>query len=233
MRIFSLRNALTSTLLLGAVSVVVSTINSPAFSVEKYQSRLNSLLLHKNDLYLPSRLVLGETAKFTVKAAPGSKVKLFISTSGEGYSLSEGTLLRVGKDAQLVEGTVPSNGVLQLQMEMPKEESLAGQYLYIDAVAGPTDEELKPVDLVDSTGRRTGENTLAIVKPNELGGPNVAPNMPGISPQMFNQLTQMGSMAKDDPRRKLLDNGDIDQTRQFDKNPFINRGAMPGLSPQQ
>jgi hypothetical protein len=227
----SFQSTLVLTVLLGLLFSPVVLITAPeALAAEKYQSRLNSLLIHKNDLYLPSRLVLGETARFTVKAAPGSKVKLFISTSGDGYSLPGGTLLRVGSDAQVVEGTVPSNGVLQLQMDMPKDESLADRYLYIDAVAGPSDDELKPIDLVDSTGRRTGDNTLAIVRPNELGGPNVAPNLPGVSPQVFNQLTQMGSMGKDDPRRKLLDNGDINQNRAIDKNPFVNRGAIPGLS---
>jgi hypothetical protein len=205
---------------------------SSALSAEKYQSRLNSLLIHKNDLYLPSRLVLGETAKFTVKAPPGSKVKLFISTSGDGYSLPSGTLLRVGKDAQEIDGVVPGNGILELQMDMPKNESLADQYLYIDAVAGPTDEELRPIDLVDSTGRRTGDNTLAIMKPSELGGPSVNPNIPGISPQVFSQLSQMGSLSKDDPRRQMLDNGAINQNRAIDKNPFINRGGVSGLGGQ-
>jgi hypothetical protein len=212
-----------------AVAVLMIAPSTQAFAAEKYQSRLNSLLIHKNDLYLPSRLVLGETAKFTVKAAPGSKVKLFISTSGEGYSLPSGTLLRVGKDAQEIDGVVPANGILELQMDMPKNEGLADQYLYIDAVAGATDEELKSIDLVDSTGRRTGDNTLAIMKPNELGGPGINPNIPGISPQVFNQLSQMGGMSKDDPRRQLLDNGSINQNRAIDKNPFINRGGVNGL----
>lgn len=214
-----------------ALTLVIGTgVFSQAANAEKYQSRLNSLLLKKNDVYLPSRLVLGEEARFVIKAPAGSKVKVFLSSKAEGYILPNGTPLRVGEEVQELSGIVPESGVLQLQMEMPKDPELEGKVVYVDAVAGPSDEELAPIDLVDPTGRRTTENVLAIVKPTERGGPSVMPTLPGLSPQLFNQLTTMTDVyAKGGDKKQLLDDGDINRDRQIDQNPFINRGIQPGV----
>lgn len=203
----------------------------PAARAEKYQSRLGSLLLKKSDLYLPTRLVMGEEASFIVKAQPGHHVKLLISAENAGYTLPDGTPLRVGKDVQELIGVIPENGILELKLEMPKDAGLEGQTVYVEAVAGPSDESLNPIDIVDPTGRRTDQNMLVIVKPSEKGGPSVLPSMPGMSPQVFQQLTTMSEIYtnKDDARRQLLDGGDVNPNRQLDQNPFIQRGMQPGL----
>ena len=199
---------------------------------EQYQSRLNKLLIHPSNLYLPSRLVLGEATRFVVKAQPGSLVRVLISTTGEGYQLPNGTPLRVGQEVQELSGTVPAAGVLELMLEMPKEESLAGRVVYVDAVAGPSDEALEPINLVDSTGRRTESNTLVITKAAEVGGPMVMPGMPGFNPQVFSQLTTLGDVynSGDERKKQLLDNGNINKDREMDQNPFIRRGAQQGIS---
>ncbi len=56
------------------------------------------------------------------------------------------------------------------------------------------------------------------------------PSMPGMDPRLLNRLTTLGTIysKKDDPRRDLIDNGDIDQEREMDRNPFINRGLQQG-----
>lgn len=221
-----------------AVTMVASFglgfVSSFSEAAEKYESRLSRLLIRKSDVYLPTRLVLGEEARFVIKAAPGNQVKLLMSPSAEGYLLPNGTALRVGSDAQILEGTVPETGILELKMDMPKDPELEGKVLYVDAVAGLSEESLEPMGMVDATGRRTGSNSLVIVKPAERGGPSILPNMPGLSPQVFNQLTQLGDVYsnKDDNRKNLLDNGDINRDRQMDQNPFIQRGAQPGIMPR-
>ncbi len=205
--------------------------NPAARAAEKYQSRLNQLLIRKSNLFLPTRIVLGEDNRFVVKAQPGSKVKLFLSPTPEGYVLANGTPLRVGEEMQEIAGEVPETGVLELTLTIPSEDALEGKILYVDAVVGPTDEALVPIDLMDATGRRTDSNSLVITKPSKMGGPTILPNMPGMNPQMFNQLTTLGDIFtnKDDKRKDLLDNGSIDSSRQMDRNPFIQRGAQPGL----
>lgn len=224
-------------LCLAAILFATSSLNVvlPVAHAEKYQSRLNSLLLKKNDLYLPTRLVLGQEARFVVKAPAGSLVKVLISTKNEGYTLPNGTPLRVGTEAQELSGTIPESGVLELKMEMPKDESMEGKVVYVDAAVGPSNEELAPIDLMDAAGKRTAENTLVIVKPAELGGPNIMPSMPGLSPQIFNQLTTMSDVysKSDGSKKQLLDNGDINRDRSLDQNPFINRGLQPGLGTQR
>ncbi|WP_373532319.1 hypothetical protein [Vampirovibrio sp.] len=199
---------------------------------EKYQSRLNNLLLRKNDVYLPNRLTLGQEARFIVKAQPGSLVKLFISAQGQGKILPNDVVLRVGDDAQELSGTVPENGVLELRMDVPKDPNLEGQLVYVDAVSGTSEEDLRPIDLVDSTGRRTDENALPMMAQVMGGsGPSVMPAMPGVSPQVFNQLTTMGNIYSqgDKEKKDLLDNGTINRDRDVDRNPFINRGLQQGI----
>lgn len=210
--------------------VGISTVSIPVHA-QKYQSRLNSLLLKKNDVYLPSRLVMGEDARFVVKAPAGNKVKVLMSFEDEGYVLPNGTPIRVGAEVQEMSGTVPENGVLELKMAVPKDEKLEGKVVYVEAVAGDSDETLAPVDIMDATGRRTTENSLVIVKPTVAGGPSVMPSMPGFSPQMMNQLSTMSQIYanKDDSRKQLLDNGTINRDRTLDKNPFVQRGIQPGI----
>jgi predicted nucleic acid-binding Zn finger protein len=214
-----------------ALSMMSLNVFTPVSFAEKYQSRLSSLLLKKNDLYMPTRLVLGQEARFVVKAPAGDVVKVFISTKNEGYILPNGTPLRVGTESQELTGTIPDNGVLELKMAVPKDESMEGKVVYIDAAVGPTNEELAPIDLIDAAGRRTDENTLVVVKPAEAGGPNIMPSMPGLSPQVLNQLTTMSDAYTkgDSSKKQLLDNGDINRDRALDQNPFINRGLQPGV----
>lgn len=204
---------------------------SPA-NAEPYKSRLNSLLLRKNDVYLPTRLLLGQEARFVVKAQPGSLVKLFISTQPEGKVLANDIALRVGQDAQELSGTVPETGVLELKMQVPADPDLDGHLVYVDAVAGSSEETLVPIDLVDPTGRRTDQNTIPLMKRVESGGgAMVMPAMPGLSPQVFNQLSTMGNIYSegDSDKKKLLDDGTINRDRNIDRNPFINRGLQQGV----
>lgn len=215
-----------------AATLLTGTLALPVPShAQKYQSRLNSLLLKKNDAYLPTRLIIGEEAKFVVKAPAGSKVKVFLSSKGEGYMLPSGTPLRVGEDAQEISGVMPENGVLELKTQMPKDPELEGKIVYVEVVSGATDEDLAPIDLVDATGRRTTENTLVLMKQAEMGGPSLLPSMPGISPQVLSQLSNMGSaFAKGDNNQKqLLDDGTINRDREMDRNPFVRRGIQPGV----
>lgn len=212
------------------VALATSLLSPQHALAEQYHSRLNSLLLKKSSVYLPSRLVIGENIQFIVKAPAGNKVKVLLSPKNEGYLLPNGTALRVGEDVHELSGTVPENGILELKMEMPKDMAgMEGKILYIDAAIGASDDVLSPADLIDSTGRRTLENALVIVKPAERGGPNILPSLPGMSPQLFNQLSTMSQMSGQGNHKQLIDNGDINRDRELDRNPFTRRGIQPGI----
>lgn len=225
---------LRKTAILSAFALLLAgsvAITSQEAHAEKYQSRLNSLVLKRNNnVYLPTRLLLGQEARFVVKAPAGSVVKIFVSTQGEGKVLND-LALRVGNDAQELSGTVPENGVLELKMDVPKDPELDGRMLYVDAVSGTSDADWTPIDLVDPTGRRTDQNSLPIMKQTAENGPAIMPTMPGVSPQMMNQLTTMTNIysQNDTERKKLLDNGTINRDRNIDRNPFIKRGIQQGI----
>ncbi len=223
------RTAAMAALLIGLVSSGVILAPS-AYAQQKFESRLSKLVLHQNDLFLPTRLTIGEDAQFVVKAPAGSKVAVMISGKSEGYSLN-GTALRVGSDAQVLTGIVPDSGVLQLKMTMPKDFALIGKMVYIDGAAGTSEDAMQQLVLVDATGRRTGDNSLVIMKQPDHGGAAILPSMGGLTPQMFSQITQVGDIysGKDNARKQLLDNGDVDQTRTQDQNPFTQRGLQKGI----
>lgn len=214
--------------LLGFLGQGPATLLTQPAHAEKYQSRLNSLILKKNDLYLPTRLVLGEESHFVIKAPAGSQVKVLLSTENSGYELPNGTSLRVGPHVEELSGVVPENGVLQLSLTMPKGDGMDGKTVYVDAVYGTSDEDMAPLELVDATGRRTGNNALAVVKPSDAGSMSIMPNMPGVSPQLMQQLTTLTNTQG--ANKQLLDNGNINQNRAGDRNPFAYRGYQPGLS---
>jgi len=203
-----------------------ASFTQPA-GAEKYQSRLNSLILKKNDLYLPARLVIGEEAHFVVKAPAGSQVKILLSPQNSGYKLPNGTELRVGTQVEALTGVVPENGVLQLNLTLPKDPGQDGKTVYVEALYGTSDEDLAPIEQVDASGRRTADNALAVVKPSDAGSMSVMPNMPGVSPQLMNQLNTLTNSQG--TNKQLLDNGSINSDRAVDRNPFAYRGYQPGI----
>jgi hypothetical protein len=218
-------------LAVGLIGLILPIAQPLSAYAERYQSRLNSLLVKKTELYLPARLILGEEAKFVVRAQAGDQVKVFLSPKNQGFELADGVLLRVGETPEVLTGVVPQTGVLELKMPIPANEDLNGKVLYIDAAAGPTEQALAPLNLIDATGRKAVTNGLVITKRINTSGSPIMPYMPGVSPQLFNQLTTLGDIytKKDEHRRELLDDGSINQNRGLDRNPFTNRGIQPGL----
>ncbi|MEM0952299.1 MAG: hypothetical protein AAGI66_09195 [Cyanobacteria bacterium P01_H01_bin.74] len=204
-----------------------------ALSAEKtpYVSRLGQLITRTAEVYLPSQLVIGQNANFTVKAPAGELVKLYLSPQNTGFITTNGQVLGVGTTNQVLSGVVPENGILQLQLPIPDTPELNGQALFVDAVSGPAEHQLKRISLIQANGHKMDENKLAIVLPSKAGGPLVLPAMPGVSPQLFDQITTaVGAYTKgDDEAKKRLDDGTINRDSNIDKNPFANRGIIPGL----
>lgn len=214
-----------------AIALMGAWLGDLPASAERYQGRLSTLLAKKRELYLPNRLVLGEEARFVVRGQAGDQVRVFLSPQSEGFELSDGVFLRVGKSPETLTGVIPETGVLELKMPVPANEDLSGKVLYVDAATGPTEEALVPLELIDATGRKAETNALVLTKRVTGGGAPILPYMPGVSPQLFNQLTTLGDIYTkgDDHRRQLLDTGEINRNRELDKNPFTNRGLQPGL----
>lgn len=114
-------------------------------------------------LYLPGRMVLGQTAEFTIKGKPGSWVALGMADRDSGAKPILGHPMHLGPDRKLVGLTqIPDTGVASLVIETPIQGDLIGQQLYFEAAlwSKPDFSDLEiaaPVPSDTSTGDGVGK----------------------------------------------------------------------------
>ena len=191
-------------------------------------SKLNQQLQAKTRLYLPNRLYVGEGNKLSIQGKPGALVILYASPTSTGAAAPNEMPLNVGTNLQAFSSKIGDNGVATIPLALPPE--LDGKALFMDAVVytQPDFSDMTKVDILDSAGQLTANNQVMIVKPNLKGGKGASlmPGMPGMNPQMMQQLQTMSEAQSDPRKRDLLYKGDRDGTRLQDKNSFI---PIPGL----
>ncbi|MGE0200831.1 MAG: hypothetical protein AB7P76_07680 [Candidatus Melainabacteria bacterium] len=226
------------------------------------RSRLNRLLIRSANLYLPTRLVLGQENKFVARANPGQQVLVFLSPEPSGLVLaseqSARIPLRVGPEYEQVVGVANEKGVAELSITLPDEQDWAGHILYVDAIAYDRAEIVPPrmdgeghpvadvnplvdlrtvanaqqLDLMNPMGQRTSVNALQMAMPAEANGAMVMPSMPGFSPQLLQQITNLSEVgAGNEHKKNLLDDGERDENNALDRNSLITRpgSLQPGL----
>lgn len=85
-------------------------------------------------MYLPERMIIGQTSKFTVKATPGTWVAIAMADRDSGAKPIGGHQLRLGPDRKVVAiSKMPESGVAEIYVEAPIEGDLIGQYLFFEA----------------------------------------------------------------------------------------------------
>lgn len=85
-------------------------------------------------MYLPERMIIGQTSKFTVKAKPGMTVAIAMADRDKGAKPIGGHELRLGADRKVVAiAKMPDTGVAEIYVEAPIEGDLIGQYLFFEA----------------------------------------------------------------------------------------------------
>ncbi len=90
---------------------------------------------HGPKLFLPARMVLGQSSEFTIKGSPGSYVAVAMADSNKGAKTIYGHKLRLGADRKLVAvGKIPEQGILSVFIEAPIQGDLIGLPLYFEAV---------------------------------------------------------------------------------------------------
>jgi hypothetical protein len=191
-------------------------------------SKLNQQLQNKSRMTLPSRLYVGMTNTLVVQGKPGATVILYASPTAEGAQAPNGLDLHVGTNYQQFETKIADNGVASIPLTLPTE--LDGKTLFIDAVvyAQPDYSDLTRIDLLDGTGLPTADNRVTIMKFNEKGGKGTAfmPAMPGLNPQMMQQIQAISGAHGDKRKQDLLFDGTRTQDRLLDRNSFIK---LPGI----
>jgi hypothetical protein len=197
-------------------------------------SRLNSLIRRAPQLFLPSRLYLGQDNTLTLRGTPGSEVALYFSAEADGFTLPGGVALRVGEEHQTMQGTIGANGILTLTLPLPKDEALEGRVLFLDAVSWQKADQSDVLrfEQLDATGRRTLENGVPIVKPADTArGPLLMPGMPGMSTDMLRQVTSFSDVMGDERKQQLIDQGKLDRNTLIDRNPFVVRPGLRNNTP--
>lgn len=85
-------------------------------------------------LYLPGRMVIGQTAEFIIKGKPGQWAALAMADKNTGAKPIYGHELHLGADRKVVSlGEIPDTGVLSLVIDTPIQGDLIGQKLYFEA----------------------------------------------------------------------------------------------------
>jgi len=96
-------------------------------------SNLSSRLLPAR-LYLPGRMVIGQTCEFIIKGKTSQWVALAMADKNNGAKPIHGREIRLGSDRKLVSiGQIPESGVLSLIIDTPIQGDLIGQQLYFEA----------------------------------------------------------------------------------------------------
>ncbi len=225
----------TKTVALALLLGTVLTLSVVSASAEG--GRLNRLLMNRTNVFLPHQLVLGQPNRFVFKTQPNYHVRLYMSPLPRGLSLPDGTALRVGADVETFDAVANENGVAQVVVPIPDEEGWAGETLYVDAITWSSESSsvgsqvsteamnnVQVVQLMDSSGRRTSRNTLVLARPAERGHTSVMPALPGMSPQMMQQVNNLSVRSNlDDRKKELMDyTGERNSDAPSDRNSFIN-----------
>lgn len=101
------------------------------------RSSLNSLAsrLVPPRLYLPGRMVIGQTDEFIIKGKPGQWAALAMADKNKGAKPINGHEIHLGPDRKLVSlGQIPEGGVLSLVIDTPIQGDMIGQQFYFEAI---------------------------------------------------------------------------------------------------
>jgi hypothetical protein len=209
----------------------------PEAAQAKHQSRLGQLLKRPTQIFLPPRLTVGEAALFHVRGQAGEEVVLLYGSSpGPGVSLPNGQQLNVATESPFLRGQLDANGLLQLELSVPDDESIVGQVLFVDAMSYPEGqpEQAQRVTFVGPEGRAADQLQLVVhPKPSEntASRPLIMPNLPGFDTQALRQVTSNASImnGEDERRKELLDYGRIRREDPLQRNSLQGPGSA--LSP--
>lgn len=187
------------------IAVVVFCLGMPT----GYAAKLSDLIKQPSQLYLPSQIIPGKTALFTIKSKPGRHVKVVLSR----YAESAGTPM-IAQEA-----VIPVTGVLQLPIAIPDNPTALGDKQIVSAWvwSNPDQSDRETVQILSNAGTPSESREVAVGTEPERGGFMLLPgdtNMAGI----MRSLTTLQEVGDDPRKRQLLDEGTINRKRELDKN---------------
>lgn len=159
-------------------------VNAQVFDLS---STKNSSLSTKYDypcVYKPSKLVLGTSTKFVIKAEPKSHVSLVTSEGNGGYPEIYGHKLRLGQTINPHEDIVRDNGIIEIEISLPLEKDLVGKMLFFEVLVWKNSDfsDLKVAKIMGINGNETGINAVLICEPpKNTSLPGLGTTIPGTS----------------------------------------------------
>ena len=133
----------------------------------KSHKSLSDRLVGASRLYLPEKMVLGNTEEFTIKGKPGSWVALAMADKNSGAKPLLGHNIRLGPDRKVVAiGQLPEGGVLILNIETPIQGDLVGSSLYFEAAlwSKPDMSDVELAQTIRSQGTAKDDNGVLIAE---------------------------------------------------------------------
>jgi hypothetical protein len=205
--------------------LLASTVGLNLVSPIAY-ARLSDMLKRPPVLYLPSQLLPGKEATFSVKAKPGMTVTLYLSTQSAGFSLPDGRPLNVGDPVVTEETVVPETGVATFKLQLPEMIGDPGMKRYAQAVVWSEPDKLDAeVAEIFSPVGVTVDNSIEVgVLPDE-GTTMLLPSGNNEMSGLMRGMAAWSDVRGSDRKKQLIDDGGINQNRQLDQT--INVAPNP------
>jgi hypothetical protein len=204
----------------------LGTFFSPAAEALK----LSDLVKQAPQLYLPSQLVPGQPATFTLKGKSGQNYELILSAESQGTKLPDGTALPVGKATVSQKGVLPASGVVEITVKVPDDEDALGDKQYVEAYVWMTADksDAKLAEVIKNSGEKALENSIEVGTQPDHGNFLVLPGDSQVT-NVMRSLDSLNQATQDPHKMDLLDTGDINRNRQIDQN--LNLQQQPGGLP--
>ncbi len=200
-------------MLLGVTALLGQSLLIPAHAL-----RLSDLVKQKPEIYLPSQIIPGHSAVFTIKARPGSHIELFLSAQPNGKTFPSGLALRVGTPVVDQKAVMPAAGVMDLSVKIPGTSDQYEDEEYVEAVVWtkPDQSDAQLATIINHSGEQTANNIIDVNDEPEHGKMLVVPGDSSMT-SVLRSLNTLNDVSDDPRKRQLLDTGDINRGRQIDR----------------
>jgi hypothetical protein len=161
-------------------------------------------------VFLPSKLIIGQENSFRIKGPPGSKVSLAISSTNKGAKPLFGQQLRIGPAEKTIEGEIPATGILELKYEIPDDTNLINSIRFVEAAVWKANDysDIQIATTISSSGRETLHNGITITHPPSDGKkPMFGPVIPGVGQEIIRTIENIQRAKDGSINPDLLEDG--------------------------
>jgi len=179
------------------LSTFSSVANAQVFDLSSTKNTSYNAKRTIASVYKPSKLVIGATTIFTVKAEPYSHVSLLTSEENTGIAKVYGRTLRLGQFYTTYEGMTDEKGIAEIKISLPEKETLLGQILYFEVLVWKQKDysDLKIAKIMGIDGQETSINAVVIGEPpKKRSMPGVGPAIPGVGADMNKTMELMNQI---------------------------------------